>query len=50
MASGSTLAVLALLAVPAYEFAQGYPVRRAEATFGAPLDTWRQVLKTGNLG
>jgi Protein of unknown function (DUF2723) len=44
------LAALALLTVPAYEFVQGYPVRRAEATFGAPLDTWRQVLKTGNLG
>jgi hypothetical protein len=44
------LVALALLAVPAYEFARGYPVRRAEATFGAPLDVWRQVLKTGNLG
>ncbi len=44
------LAVLALLALPAYQFDEGYPVRRAEASFGAPLDVWRQVVKTGDLG
>lgn len=39
-----------LLAVPAFQFSQSYRPRRLDATFGAPLDIWRQILKTGTLG
>lgn len=46
-----TLVVAApLLIVSAFQFGQGYEARRLDATFGAPLDIWRQVLKTGTLG
>jgi hypothetical protein len=39
-----------LLAAPVYQFSQSYGPRRLDATFGAPLDIWRQILKTGTLG
>jgi hypothetical protein len=48
-AAAVALAVL-LLVVPAYQFSQNYGPRRTDAAFGAPLDVWRQILKTGALG
>lgn len=39
-----------LLVVPAYQFGQNYGPRRLAAEVGAPLDIWRQVLKSGTLG
>ena len=48
---GATVALaVLLLAVPVYQFSQSYGPRRLDATFGAPLDIWRQILKTGTLG
>jgi hypothetical protein len=41
------LAGLALVALA--QFGQAYPIRRAEALYGEPLDIWRQTLKTGNM-
>ncbi|MGQ9490636.1 MAG: glycosyltransferase family 117 protein [Anaerolineae bacterium] len=40
---------LALL-IPLIQFRQTYTLRWHEATYGEPLDIWRQTLKTGNLG
>ncbi len=36
------------LGVAAWQFSYAYPLRRQEATYGQPLDIWRQTLKTGN--
>ncbi|MFN8372235.1 MAG: DUF2723 domain-containing protein [Anaerolineae bacterium] len=32
------------------QFASTYPQRRADATYGEPLDLWRETLKTGDQG
>lgn len=39
-----------VLAAPVFQFGQGYELRRLDATFGEPLDIWRQALKTGTQG
>jgi hypothetical protein len=36
--------------LPMLQFARGYPERRMEALYGAPLDFWRQTLKSGDMG
>ncbi len=46
---GIALAV-GVLALPAYQLAHTYPVRRTMALYGDPLDIWRQILKTGTQG
>ena len=37
-------------AVPVLQFGYAYPLRRLDASYGEPLDIWRQTLKTGNMG
>ena len=44
------MAVLLLLAIPAFQFITIYPDKRLDAVYGEPLDIWRQTLKTGNMG
>jgi hypothetical protein len=44
------LFVAMALIVPVFQFAQSYPVQRLAATYGSPLDIWRQSLKSGTLG
>ncbi len=39
-----------VLLVPVVQFDHTYPLRREEALYGAPLDIWRQSLKTGTQG
>ena len=46
----SMLFVALALIVPVLQFAQTYPVQRLAATYGSPLDIWRQSLKNGTLG
>jgi hypothetical protein len=41
---------LVACAVPTGQFLQAYPLRRLDATYGEPLDIWRQTLKTGTMG
>lgn len=47
---GRVVVALALLAIPFYQMATTYPEKRLEATYGEPLDLWRQTLKTGDMG
>lgn len=42
--------VVLILIVPAAQFRRVYPLQRREAVYGAPLDIWRQTLKSGNQG
>lgn len=42
--------VALILLVPAVQFRRAYPLQRREAVYGAPLDIWRQTLKSGNQG
>lgn len=44
------IVALALLAIPLYQLVTTYPEKRLEATYGEPLDLWRQTLKTGDMG
>ncbi|MDQ1300653.1 MAG: hypothetical protein QG637_572, partial [Chloroflexota bacterium] len=49
-APGRLLCAVLALAIPALQFAHAYPVQRLAAVYGAPLDIWRQSLKSGTLG
>ncbi len=44
------IVVLLAGAVPVLQLRYAYPLRRLDATYGEPLDIWRQTLKTGNMG
>lgn len=44
------LAGAALFVIPAVQLLYAYPIRRHDATYGQPLDVYRQVLKNGTMG
>jgi hypothetical protein len=43
-------AALLAFAIPIFQFLNTYPQQRANAVYGAPLDLWRETLKTGDQG
>jgi hypothetical protein len=48
--AGSLLAISLAVLVPALQWRHAYPVHRLAASYGPPLDIWRQSLKSGTLG